>query len=98
MKQPITPGEFVKTIIQKTDLSVTSIAKALGVARKTFDAVLHDRSGISPLMAIRLSMAFGVEPEQWLKTQIKYDLWKEHQRAESLNIPRLSFKEQLHHA
>ena len=98
MKQPITPGEFVKIIIQKTDLSVTKIAKALGVARKTFDAVLHDRSGISPLMAIRLSMAFGVEPEQWLTAQLKYDLWNERQRAENLNIPCLSLTKELNHA
>jgi hypothetical protein len=38
---------------------------ALGVTRKTLSAILNGRSGVSPEMAVRLSLAFGTSSESW---------------------------------
>jgi len=46
------------------------------VSRKSLSELLNGRSGISPDMAIRLSIAFGTTAESWLTQQMQYDLWK----------------------
>ena len=45
-------------------------------AASTLNRVLKNQSGISPEMALRLSMALGRSPESWLSMQDAYDLWQ----------------------
>ena len=49
-------------------MSVTDGARAFGIARKTLSAILNGRAGISPEMAIRLSLALGTTAESWLRS------------------------------
>jgi antitoxin HigA-1 len=70
-------------------ITVTGAAKSLGVSRKTFSALLNGRSGISPEMALRLSKVFGRSPEDWLKLQLQYDLWRIQKRVDLKNLKRL---------
>jgi addiction module HigA family antidote len=55
-------------------LECNSSAKALGVSRKTLSAILNGRAGVSPEMAVRLSIAFDTTAESWLNQQVQYDL------------------------
>lgn len=41
--------------------------------------LLNGHTGISPAMAVRLSLAFGGSAESWLTQQAQYDLWKVRQ-------------------
>ena len=76
MHNPPHPGEVLKTLcLEPLKLSVTEAAKALGVSRKTLSAILNGRAGISPEMAVRLSLAFGTSAESWLNQQTQYALW-----------------------
>ena len=64
MHNPPHPGEVLKTLCREPlNLSVTETAKALGVSRKTLSAILNGRAGISPEMALGLSIAFGTSAE-----------------------------------
>jgi addiction module HigA family antidote len=63
---------------------VTDAAKALGVSRKTLSELLNGRSGISPDMAIRLSIAFDTTPEGWMNQQTQYDLAKAEKKRSKL--------------
>ena len=56
-------------------LTVTSLAKDLGVSRQTVNELLRERRSISPEMAIRLSRLFGNSPDFWLNLQRSVDLW-----------------------
>ena len=70
MHNPPHPGEVLKTLcLEPLKVSVTEAAKALGVSRKTLSAILNGRAGISPEMAVRLSIAFGTSAESWLNQQ-----------------------------
>lgn len=90
MYNPPHPGEIIKGFcIEALDITVTDAAKSLGVARKTFSALLNGRSGISPEMAIRLSKVFGRSPEGWLKLQLQYDLWKAQQSIDLKSLKRI---------
>lgn len=91
MYNPPHPGEILKKLcLEPLGLTVTEAAKALGVSRKTLSSILNGRAGVSPEMAIRLSIAFGTTPESWLNQQVQYDLWHAEQRRAELNVKRLS--------
>ena len=67
MHNPPHPGEVLKELcIEPLGLSITDAAEGLGVSRKTLSAILNGRAGISPEMAIRLSLAFDTSAESWL--------------------------------
>lgn len=90
MHNPPHPGEVIKELcLEPLGLSVTDAANALGVSRKTLSAILNGRAGISPEMAIRLSIAFETSAESWMNQQMQYDLWNAEQRREALQVERL---------
>ena len=91
MHNPPHPGEILKELcIAPLALTVTRVAEALGVSRKTLSAILNGRAGISPEMAIRLSKAFGTSAESWLRQQAQYDLWVAEQQMEHIQVEKLS--------
>ena len=91
MHNPPHPGEVLKALcLEPLNLTVTDAARSLGVSRKTLSGVLNGRSGISPEMAVRLSMAFGTSAESWLSQQIQYDLWHAEKNRKRLHVTRLS--------
>lgn len=91
MHNPPHPGEVLRELcLVPLELSVTDAAKALGVSRKTLSGVLNGRSGISPEMALRLSMAFDTTPESWLNQQVQYDLWVARKTHKKLKVRKFS--------
>ena len=90
MYNPPHPGEIRKEFcVEPRNINVTEAARALGVTRKTFSALLNGRSGISPEMALRLSKVFGRTPDGWLRLQLQYDLWKTRQSIDIGNLKRI---------
>jgi len=91
MHDPPHPGEVLRSLcLEPLGLTVTDAAKALGVSRKTLSAILNQRAGVSPEMAVRLSIAFDTSAESWLAQQVQYDLWQAEQKRSSLRVKRLS--------
>jgi addiction module HigA family antidote len=91
MHNPPHPGEILKGLcLDPLQLTVTEAAKALGVSRKTLSAILNRRAGISPEMAIRLSMAFATTAESWLNQQVQYDLWRAERKRKKLRVKQLA--------
>jgi len=79
MKNPPHPGGFVlRRCIEPLGLSITDAAAALGVTRTTLSELVNGRRGISPEMAVRLSLVFGCSAESWLAQQAQYDLANVH--------------------
>lgn len=76
MHNPPHPGDIIREFcIEPLGLTITEAANALGVSRKTLSELLNGHIGISPEMAVRLSIAFDTTPESWLMQQMQYDLW-----------------------
>ena len=91
MHNPPHPGEILRELcIEPMGLSITEAAEALDVTRKTLSAILNGRSGISPEMAVRLSLAFGTSSESWLNQQSQYDLCEAEKKRKQLNVKKLS--------
>lgn len=90
MYDPPHPGEILRELcLEPLGLSITRAAEALGVSRKTLSAILNGRTGISPEMAIRLSIAFDTSAESWLNQQTQYDLWQARQKQREIKVERL---------
>lgn len=74
--RPIHPGEMLREdFVPDYELSVSSLAEALGVSRQTVNELLRERRAVSPEMALRLSRLFGNSAEFWLNAQRAVDLW-----------------------
>ena len=90
MHNPPHPGEVIKELcLDPLGLTVTAAAEALGVSRKTLSAILNGKAGISPEMAIRLSIAIDTSAESWLTQQAQYELWHAEQHRKDLNVKKL---------
>jgi addiction module HigA family antidote len=90
MHNPPHPGEIIRELcLEPLGVSVTEAAKALGVSRKTLSAILNGRAGISPEMAVRLSIAFDTSAESWMNQQAQFDLWNAEQHRKELKVERL---------
>ena len=91
MHNPPHPGEIIKALcLEPLGISVTEAAEALGVSRKTLSSIINGKAGISPEMAVRLSIAFYTSSESWLNQQTQYDLWQAGQHRNELRVKRLS--------
>jgi antitoxin HigA-1 len=74
--RPAHPGEMLREdFLADYGLTVSGLAKSLGVSRHTVNELLRERRAVTPEMAIRLSRLFGNTPEFWLNAQRTVDLW-----------------------
>jgi len=70
MHNPPHPGKVIKrTLLDDSNLSVTEAAKALGAGRITLSRLINGHIGISPEMAVRLSLALNTSSEMWINMQ-----------------------------
>jgi addiction module HigA family antidote len=76
-RRPTHPGQILKSMyLQPLDLSVTELARRLGVSRKAVSAIVNEPKRVTPDMALRLAKAFSTSPELWLNLQRNHDLWQ----------------------
>lgn len=91
MHNPPHPGKVLRQLcLEPLGLTITQMAEALGVSRKTLSSILNERAGISSEMAVRLSIAFSTSSESWLNQQVQYDLWQAEQHRRELRVKKLA--------
>jgi addiction module HigA family antidote len=69
-KSPHPGRRLRKECFEPLGLTVTEVAKQVGVTRQALNNILNGKSGISTQMAVRLAVFFGLQPEtvqQWQK-------------------------------
>ena len=87
MKDPPHPGGTIKEdCIEAEGLTVTEVARILGVTRPTLSRVLNGRGGISPEMAIRLEKIGWSNVEFWMRLQTYYDLAQARLNEDRTNV------------
>lgn len=70
MHDPPHPGEILSDTVLREDggITVTKVAKRLGVSRVALSRVVNGRAVVSAELAIRLAAALGGSAEFWLAT------------------------------
>lgn len=87
MYNPPHPGEILLELyIKPLDLTITEVAKGLGVSRPTLSELVNGHRSVSPEMAARLAIAFDGEPRTWLNLQTQYDLWLQKTKHKKLKV------------
>jgi addiction module HigA family antidote len=90
MYNPAHPGKILAEFM--VGHTVTDVAKHLGVTRAALSRVLNGKAGVSADMALRLSEAFGLDAEMWLRLQAQRDLWvasrKKRKKISKMVVPR----------
>ncbi len=80
---PPHPGEYLREdILPALGMSVTELAKRLGVSRPTLSDLMHEKRAVSLEMAQRLGKAFGNGARFWLALQMQHDLFVAEQEHE----------------
>jgi antitoxin HigA-1 len=86
---PPHPGEFIRDeILDELHLSVSQAADVLGVRRATLSDLVHGKIPLSPMMALRIEKAFGVDMETLLRMQVWHDANAMRRRAGEINVKR----------
>ena len=87
MKNPPHPGQVLKGLyLEPLELSITDAAKGLGVTRKTLSQLINGHHGITPEMALRLSVAFSTTPQLWLNMQQNFDLRQAEKKKKNYTV------------
>ena len=74
-RPPTHPGGILnRHYLEPLSLTVSELAKSLGISRKTLSGIVNEHGSITPDMALRLSKAFYTTPQLWLNLQQYYDL------------------------
>ena len=81
--KPVHPGRIIRDdYLEPLELTTGALAKALGVSRQTMAAILNERAGVSPEMALRLAKAFDTTPDLWITLQRNFDLYRASQKID----------------
>ena len=74
MKNPITPGEILlEEYLIPMGISQNAMARAIGVAPRAINEIVHGKRSITPAMSIRFGAFFGQSDEFWHGIQVECD-------------------------
>jgi|YNPNPStandDraft_1061719.scaffolds.fasta_scaffold01171_6 addiction module HigA family antidote len=89
-QEPPHPGEVLRDqYLRPLGITLTRAARNLGISRKALSEIVNGRVGISPQMALRLSLALDTTPEYWMELQVKRELWRARQEKGLRKVKRL---------
>ena len=77
MNDPITPGEILlEEYLKPMGISQNSMARAIGVAPRAINEIVHGRRSITPSMSIRFGAFFSQSDRFWQGIQVECDFRK----------------------
>ncbi len=77
MDKLITPGEILlEEYLKPMVISQNAMARAIGVAPRAINEIVHGRRSITPAMSIRFGAFFGQSDQFWHGIQVECDFRK----------------------
>lgn len=74
MNPPITPGEILlEEYLEPLGISQNAMARAIGVAPRAINEIVHGKRSITPQMSIRFGAFFGQSEDFWHGLQVECD-------------------------
>jgi addiction module HigA family antidote len=85
MKSPITPGEiFLEEYLEPMGISQNAMARAIGVAPRAINEIVHGKRAITPQMSIRFGTFFGQSEDFWHGIQVECEFRALRKKAKAL--------------
>lgn len=73
--ETVHPGSvLLADFIEPMGITRYSVAKAIGVQQRRIDEICAGARGITAETAVRLGLAFDIDPQFWLNLQAQYDI------------------------
>ncbi len=80
--KPIHPSEILlEEFLNPLEISPERLANDIGVEISVIEGILQNEISISPNIALRLSLYFGLSERFWLNLQSRYDLETEKDKV-----------------
>ena len=71
---PMTPGEILlEEYLKPMGISQNAMSRAIGVAPRAINEIVHGRRSITPAMSIRFGAFFGQSDQFWHGIQVECD-------------------------
>ncbi|RJP35370.1 MAG: addiction module antidote protein, HigA family [Candidatus Omnitrophota bacterium] len=87
--KPSHPGDFIRTeILEEFNLSISRAAEILHVRRATLSDLVHEKTSLSPEMALRIEKTFGVSMETLLQMQAWFDSYTMRRNEDHIQVER----------
>ncbi|MEI8027539.1 MAG: HigA family addiction module antitoxin [Pseudomonadota bacterium] len=75
-RKPTTPGEILnEEFLKPMELTQKELADHIGVDIKVINRIINERTGVTPIVALKLGYALKTSPEFWLNAQTSLDLY-----------------------
>ena len=85
------PGPWLRrNVVGHYGLSVTETAERLHVTRPAMSNLLNGKADLSPTMALRFELAFGLGAETLLRMQTAHDLAEAREGVDELRVERVA--------
>ena len=83
------PGLWLRAeIVAPSGLSVTDLARHIGVSRQALSMLLNGRTGLTAEMAIRFEKAFGLNDDTLCRMQTAHELARARLRQDGIAVAR----------
>ncbi|EMZ2428538.1 HigA family addiction module antidote protein [Escherichia coli] len=89
MFNPPHPGLSVKESLDVLQISMTAYARLIDVSPSTIFRLTKGKTAITAPIARKLAATIGSTPDQWLRLQAGYDVWKDEQEHNLGHLKRL---------
>ena len=75
-RKPTTPGEILnEEFIKPLALTQKQLADHIGVDIKVINRIINERTGVTPIVAVKLGYALKTSADFWLNAQNALDLY-----------------------
>lgn len=71
---PIHPGMILEDELEEREITQSDLARHIKVLPKSINEICRGKRNISPLIALKLSKAFGTTPQFWMNLQYNWEL------------------------
>ncbi|MCC6582017.1 MAG: HigA family addiction module antidote protein [Phycisphaeraceae bacterium] len=85
------PGEVILDELEARDMSQQDLADKMALSKSEISLLLHGHRNITPMIAVLLEGALGIDAEIWMNLQVKYDIDLVRKKAKrAIDIAKIS--------
>lgn len=74
LKEIFHPGEFIKDELDARAMKQKELSDKMEIAATVLSEIIHGKRNLTPLLALKLEAALGINAEFWMKLQVNYDI------------------------
>lgn len=78
-REPVHPGRILQDYMEEKGWNQTELAEIIDVSRPHLNEIINGKRGVSPRMAVKLSIAFDTTEAFWKNLDTKRQLWEARQ-------------------